>query len=228
MDPYLPNMPPGSRWAGELPHHFWDNLVDRPPEQAAMATGAELDQGRFILPVFAKNFLIDPKRRRVQDISRPEEQVDYNTALVLVTHLARAREIPPAGRMISPGEVPGGRALVAGPHALPLKPLTARFGCDPEALVRRAVELGGEEISGADVAVRLPGLPRVPMYLLLWVADEEFPAKAAPGVDAHIMHHLDLDGILSLSHLTIQRLTEPAGQGNRQGLASPRKSENRR
>jgi len=158
--------------------------------------------------VFARKYLVDPKHRWVQDISRPEERVDYNTALVLVTHLARAREIPPAGWLLSPSEVPGGRALVAGPHALPLKPLTARFGRDPEALMRRARELGGEETEGADVAVRLPGLPQVPMYLLLWVADEEFPTEVAPGVDAHIMHHLDLDGILSLSHLMVQRLTE--------------------
>jgi hypothetical protein len=45
------------------------------------------------------------------------------------------------------------------------------------------------------------------LYLLLWVADEEFPAQAAPGVDAHVLHHLDLDGLLSLSHLMVQRLT---------------------
>jgi len=202
-------MPPGSQWADELPAYFWDDLRARPPDLAAAATGAELDQGRFILPVFARPYLIDPEQRRIQDSSRPEERVDYNTALVLVTHLTRAREVPPAGRMISPGDVPGGRALIAGPHALPLTPITARFGRDPEALVRRALELGGEEISGADVAVRLPGLPRVPMYLLLWVADEEFPAEASPGLDANVLHHLDLDGILSLSHLLIQRLTEP-------------------
>ena len=208
MDPYTPKMPPGSRWADELPGYFWDNLTARALEVAASATGAELDRGRFILPVFARNYLIEPKRRQVQDIFRPGERVDYNIALVLVTHLARASEIPPAGRMISPHELPGGRALLAGPHALPMDRITERFGRDPEGLVGRARELGGERVEGADVAVRLPGLPRVPMYLLLWVEDEEFPARAQPGVDAQVVHHLDLDGLLSLSHLMIQRLTE--------------------
>jgi hypothetical protein len=208
MKPYVPQMPPGSRWADELPGHFWENLAARAPEQAAAATGAELDRGRFILPVFARPYLVDPENRRLQDLSRGEARVDYNTALVLVTHLAQAGEVAPAGRMVSFNELPGGRALVSGPHALPLDLLAKHFGGNPQALGQRALELGGAEIEGADVAVRVPGLPRVPMYLLLWLADEEFPAQAAPGVDAQVMQHLDLDGLLSLSHLMVQRLTE--------------------
>jgi hypothetical protein len=208
MKPYKPQMPPGSRWAEELPGHLWENLGARGPESAAAATGAALEKGRFILPVFARPYLVDPQNRRVEDLSQGEARVDYNTALVLVTHLAQAVDTPPAGRMISFNELPGGRALVAGPHALPLDPLAEHFGGNPQALVERALELGGEEIDGADVAVRLPGLPRVPIYLMLWLADEEFPAQAVPGVDAQVMRHLDLDGLLSLSHLLVQRLTE--------------------
>lgn len=208
MKPYVPQMPSGYQWADDLPGHFWEKLQTRAPDQAAATAGAELDRGRFILPVFARRYLVDPQNRRVYDLARAEARVDYNTALVLVTHLARAEDAPPAGRMISFNELPGGRALVAGPHALPMDLLAVRFGDNPQALVQRARELGGEEIEGADVAVRLPGLPRVPMYLLLWGADEDFPAQASPGVDDRVMQHLDLDGLLSLSHLMVQRLTE--------------------
>jgi len=208
MTVYVPNMPPGSQWADELPGHFWENLQNRPTELAAAATGAVLDQGRFMLPVFARPYLVDPARRLVQDVSHPEERVDYNTALVLVSHLTRAGDMPPAGRMLSPAELPGGRALLSGPHALPLEAVSEHFGRNPEALVLRARELGGDRCDGADVAVCLPGLPRVPLYLLLWVADEEFPAQAVPGVDAQVLHHLNLEALISLCHLMIQRLTE--------------------
>jgi hypothetical protein len=201
-------MPPGSQWADELPGQFWDSLEARPRQLAAAATGAAWEQGRFTLPVFDRPYVVDPEHRLVQDPARLGERVDYNTALVLVTHLARALEVPPAGRLISPAELPGGRALVAGPHALPMEPITDLFGQDPKALVRRTQELGGDQCDGADLAVCLPGLPQVPLYLLLWLADEEFPAQAAPGVDANVLHHLDLDGLLSLGHLMVQRLTE--------------------
>lgn len=214
MTAYVPMMPPGSRWADELPGHFWENLKKRPPELAAAATGATLDQGRFILPVFARPYLVDPKECLVQNLANPEEEVDYNTALVLITHLARAEDVIPAGRMLSPAELPGGRALFAGPHALPMQAIIESFGRQPEALVLRAQELGGQQCDGADIAVCLPGLPRVPLYLLLWLADEEFPARAAPGVDANVLHHLELDGLLSLCHLMVQRLTEGSALKN--------------
>lgn len=207
MASYVPQMPPGSRWADELPAHFWDNLRHRPPEAAAAATGATLEQGRFLLPVFSRPYLVDPKQRLIVDPSRPGRRVDYNAALVLVTHLARAEAVPPAGRMLSPAEVTGGRALLAGPHALPLETVIERFGRNPKALVHRARDLGGEKSDGGDIAVCLPGLPRVPLYLLLWLADEEFPPQVSLGMDAHVQHHLDLDGLISLCHLMIQRLT---------------------
>lgn len=68
MNPYIPNMPPGSRWADELPVHFWEKLEARPPDLTAAATGAELEQGRFILPLFARRYLkeiIDGKYQRI-------------------------------------------------------------------------------------------------------------------------------------------------------------------
>jgi len=201
-------MPPGSRWADELPGHFWHNLRHRPPEVAAAATGATLEQGRFLLPVLARPYMVDPEQRLIIDPSRPGQRVDYNTALVLVTHLARSEAVSPAGRMLSPADVTGGGALLAGPHALPLETVIERFGRDPKALVHRARDLGGEKCDGGDIAVCLPGLPRVPLYLLLWLADEEFPAQASLGLDAHVLQHLDLDGLISLCHLMIQRLTE--------------------
>jgi hypothetical protein len=91
MKPYVPRMPPGSRWADELPGHLWDNLAARPPELAAAATGAELDRGRLVLPVFAEPHLVDLHHRRVQNLARSEVRVDYNTALALVSHLTREK-----------------------------------------------------------------------------------------------------------------------------------------
>jgi len=208
MKPYKPNMAPGYEWAEDLPDLLWDDLAGRPPEEAAGATGADWAKGRFFLPVFGRRYSIDPESRRIEGVSFPEERVDYNTGVVLVTHLARARDVLPAGRMVSFKELPSGETFFSGPHALPMGPIIKRFGNDFESLVRRARELGGKEVEGGDVAVCLPGLRRVPMYVMIWKADDEFPAEAVPGVDANVMHHLALDGLFALSHLMVQRLTE--------------------
>ncbi|MBI5583382.1 MAG: DUF3786 domain-containing protein, partial [Deltaproteobacteria bacterium] len=65
---------------------------------------------------------------------------------------------------------------------------------------------GGETIDGADVALRVPGLPYVPLYLLLWRGDREFPARTLIGIDARAHFHLDLAGVLALTNLLVYRL----------------------
>ena len=54
----------------------------------------------------------------------------------------------------------------------------------------------------------VPGLPRLPLYVLLWTADEEFAARVTVGLDAHAHHQLALDGIWALTNLLAGRLLE--------------------
>jgi hypothetical protein len=86
--------------------------------------------------------------------------------------------------------------------------LARRFGKDPEALVRRAEQMGGEPIDGADCAVRIPGLPFVPLYVLLWTADEEFGARAVIGIDDRALFHLDLAGVFALTNVMVGHLAQ--------------------
>ncbi len=199
------------RWADQLPVALWQDLEQRDPEQAAAACGARREKSAFILPILGRNYRVDPGQRLVQDISRPGRRVSYQAGMILVTTLARAQDIPPSGRMITPQELPGGRFFYAGPHELPLAPITARFGHRPRDLRERARLLGGgpwEEVEGVDAAVMLPGLPRVPLYVLLWAQDQEFEARAVVGVDERAHFHLALDALWALCNILARRLCE--------------------
>jgi hypothetical protein len=45
-------------------------------------------------------------------------------------------------------------------------------------LIKRGKALGSELVSGyGDASIRIYPLPRVPITLVLWLEDEEFPAK---------------------------------------------------
>ncbi|MCA1988173.1 MAG: DUF3786 domain-containing protein [Desulfarculus sp.] len=195
------------RWADQLPAALWDDLAARSGSDAAEAASARQDDGRFHLPLLGRVYLVDANARQVREEARPHHRVDFQTGLVLVSHLARARGVPPAGRMVTPQELPGGGLFFTGPHAVNTKALEARFGSDPQALVRRAAALGGvPDQVGGDLAVRLAGLPRLPLYVLLWVGDAEFPARAVVGLDANAHHQLALDGIWALTNLMVGRL----------------------
>jgi hypothetical protein len=121
--------------------------------------------------------------------------------------------VPPAGRLITPQELPGGGLFFSGPHAIATAGLEKRFGADATALLAVAQALGGQVLEGmADLAVTIPGLPMLPLYVLLWLGDEEFSARAVVGLDAHAQHQLALDGIWALTNLLVAGLLS-AGQG---------------
>jgi hypothetical protein len=195
------------RWADQLPAALWDDLAARPAAEAAQASGAQLTGGCLRLPLLGRLYVVDPAARRIHEAARPTHRPGFQTGLVLVSHLARAIGVPPAGRLVTPQELPGGGLFFTGPHAIATAGLEASFGHDPRALLAAAQALGGQPYEGAaEVAVTVTGLPMLPLHVLLWPADEEFGARAVVGLDAHAQHQLALDGIWALTNLLVARL----------------------
>lgn len=195
------------RWADQLPDALWDDLAARPADQAAAAAGALWQDGCYHLTLAGRAYRVDPAGRGVHEAGRPEHRVGFQAGMILVSHLARALGVPPAGRMVTPQELPGGSLFFTGPHAVNTRAIEARFGADPAALVRQAAALGGAASDlGGDVAVQVPGLPHLPLFVLLWAADEEFSARAVVGLDANAHHQLALDGVWALTNLLAARL----------------------
>ncbi|MCB2187915.1 MAG: DUF3786 domain-containing protein [Deltaproteobacteria bacterium] len=200
------------RWADQMPAALWDDLDRRDPAEAARAAGGEwlpaaAPGGAVSLSMLNREYLIMPQARQVRLAARPDYRVSYQSALVLVSTLARAVEAPPSGRMVTARELPGGDLFFQGPHAIPIRPLEKRFGARPAELLERAAALGGEPWEGGDAAVKLHGLPRLPLYVLVWGDDGEFAARAVVGFDSRAPFHLALDGIWALANLMVHRLS---------------------
>jgi hypothetical protein len=88
-------------------------------------------------------------------------------------------DIPPSGRLLSPLDVKGGHRFSAGTHVLPLAAVAEKYAKDRDAFIQKGLRYGAEEVPGyGDAYLRIYPLPRVPVTLILWLEDEEFPAKA--------------------------------------------------
>lgn len=158
------------------------------------------------MPLVGIEHTVDPVRRRITRIKEPDYPVSYQSGVVLLTTLVLSSGVPPSGRMTVPQELPGGRMFFTGAHAVATEPLARAFETDPERLVDRALGAGGRIITGADVAIRVPGLPFVPLYVLLWKGDEGLPPRAVVGIDDRAHFHLDLAGIFALTNILVSRL----------------------
>jgi hypothetical protein len=93
-----------------------------------------------------------------------------------------------------------------GPHELNVGGVLERFGRDLKGFRKAAESLGGEAQSLADAAFKIPALPKVPLYYLLWEGDDEFEPRISVLFDRSIESHLSADAIWGLVALASEAL----------------------
>ena len=191
------------RWADQIPAASWIDINNRSPQQAAEAVGAVCDGKSFKLPLLGVEYTLDPVNQRIKIASNADHPVSYQAGIVLLTTLSISKGVPPSGRMAVPQELPGGRMFFTGAHAVATGPLAKRFEKATDQLLNRALKVGGELIEGADIAIRLPGLPYVPLYILYWRGVQEIPARTVIGIDDRAHFHLDLAGVFALTNILV-------------------------
>lgn len=116
--------------------------------------------------------------------------------LAVLWYMTSGKDIPATGRLIRPLDVKGGQRFFSGTHLLPLDRIEERFSRDKAAFVEQGLKFGSEIISYGDAAVRLYPLPRVPVTIILWLQDEEYPARATLFFDSTVDFQLSLSDMV--------------------------------
>lgn len=191
------------QWADQIPVDLWNNLQNGSSQQAAEMVGAVWDGNTFKMPLLGIQHVVDPANRRIKNTCHDDRPVSYQAGVVLLTTLSISKGVPASGRMTVPQELPGGQMFFTGAHAIANVPLARYIEKNPEQLVDRVLEIGGAIIEGADIALQIPGLPYVPLYILFWQGDQEIPARAVVGIDDRAPFHLDLGGVFALTNLLV-------------------------
>ena len=93
--------------------------------------------------------------------------------------------------------------FLKGSHMLPLDRIVERYGSDVQGFLMRGREFGGVQLNYGDASFRFFPFPRVPVVLLLWKKDDEFPARADLLFDSTCTIHLPPDIIWSTAMLSI-------------------------
>jgi hypothetical protein len=200
---------------------LWQALAALQPAEVARRTLAEPESGGYALAFLDRRYRVEPEAGRIGGPQADPLLEDEEFELLLLTYLTQAAEIPVEGTWISEKDLPGGSLFFRGPHALPIQPLLARFGEDLAGFRKAAEALGGSALPYGDAAYGFTALPRIPAGCLLWVGDEEFPARAGLLFDRSLARHLPLDVVLALAHCLVLRLLEAAGPAAAAGRATP-------
>ena len=143
---------------------------------------------------------------------RPAEEPGFRLCLISLLYLLYV-DTAALGPPISPLELPGATTFFQkrGPHALPSAPLEERFGRDLAGFFQVGARLGAAKLASGDGALAFQVFPKLPVEVILWEADEEFPAQVSFTVPSHLDRFWQLDAVLGLLGLVVKEMLRAAG-----------------
>lgn len=187
---------------------FWEDLAGLNQIEVCNHCLAALEApGRLTVPFFGNDLRVDLDRRKLEFPGNGGLGLAGDPLLELMTlaYLCNTGAVGLSNEMVGVKDLKEAH-FFQGPHALPLEPILARFGQDPNRFKRAAAGLNGQRLDLADLAFAFNPYPKIPIYGLLWEGDEEFPPEFKVLFDRSIEHHLQADAIWGIVHLVSKAL----------------------
>ena len=190
----------------KVPAHYWEALWEKDDELHLNARAESHPKGP-VLRFLNEYLLLDRAEHCLKYLRGSDwEPIHYPLLeLISLVFLLNANPESPEGTLVSAAELKCAH-FFQGPHELKVGSLIKRYGCDSAGFRDRAASLGGTVQEMADAAYRMPALPKVPLYYLLWEGDEEFGPRLSILFDCTVEKHLPADGIWGLVSLVSDAL----------------------
>jgi hypothetical protein len=120
---------------------------------------------------------------------------------------AHSQEEPPeTSELLSFAHLHGGRAFQRAFVERAVRPIAKKFGADCRMLREAASLLNGRELEYGDCSFRIQSLPRVPIFIILHEASDEFSAASNILFDSSINHYISTEEASIIGYLTAARL----------------------
>jgi hypothetical protein len=187
----------------------WALLAEAEPGIICQRADVQYDfvANKFILQSFGQQVFVDVSNFTISSPTALGDQLlhrqGYFFDLACLWYLGKAKNKPLSGRLASPASLSGGEIFQKGTHVLPLDQIASKYGNDLEGFYKRGAELGGQQLEHGDASLLLHPFPRVPVTLILWEPDEDFPARVDMFFDATCEQHLPTDVIWSTAMTSV-------------------------
>ena len=121
---------------------------------------------------------------------------DSWSKIIIYDYIRRKGSKPLTGSWVTLGHFPNTASHVKAFQRSAEEKVAATFNTNMNGLKARCKEFGGRECRGkmkADYVYRFNLLPRIPLYLCFWAADEEFSASCKLFLDSSAEAYIDIE-----------------------------------
>lgn len=172
------------------------------------------DKKQYSVTIWGDRYLIDPFGSSFDTSSITNPQPHEYFYLFILYYLLRIKDFPLVDEWISEKDLPGGPTFFRGPHLVPTHLISETFGNDIDAFSAWCKKQGGIPIDMGDAAFRFQITPDIPVVVLYWLGDEDFPAEAKILFDKSIAEQLPLDIVFALVVAVCDRVSSGRSEGS--------------
>lgn len=190
---------------------YFQELAEQDPKDICRRTLCKYDDNNhsYILPVWGDDYAIIPNELKIDRDTTNSQGPHDLFYLFIIYYLLNSKELDTCSEWISEKDIPGGVTFFRGPHEIPTNLITNRYSNDIDEFRKRCEQLHGVPLDMADAAYSFKITSKIPVAVLYWVGDEDFPPESKILYDKTITEHLTLDIIFSLAVEICARIGRP-------------------
>lgn len=167
--------------------------------------GAErVHEGQLKLKFIGQEYFVDEKGQI--SVAVGSEDTSLAVKILILHYLVNAEGIPVQNKPISFKELPGGAIYITPFTNRAIRPLTVIFGANPAGLINTGKLIGAEPVKMGDAAIKVSVFPNVPVTLVLWGGDEEFPPSGNILFDISASAYLPTEDFAVLASMLVLKL----------------------
>ncbi len=187
----------------------WEVLEKQRPADVCRRALTTFDEttGLYTMSSFGRSFSISVRDKKIESQSPDGDvllkKLGYFFSPSVLWYLTAAKDIPLTGQLVKPMNLKGGHLFFRGSHVLPVDRVAVQFANDKDGFLRKGFDLGGEQAEHGDASLRVFPFPKIPVTLILWLRDDEFPPRVDLLFDSTCESHLPLDVIWSIAMMSL-------------------------
>jgi hypothetical protein len=177
-----------------------------PLEDISRCSGYSIAENSILVDFIGGRYKVEYPDGNFKPVVGSDSELPIFAQILVLHYLANLTDSTDVGTLISYKELPGGSIYINPFTHRAIDPLVRIFGAKPESLLEAAAHLGGKPNGLGDVGVTIRVFPRIPVTLVLWRADDEFPASGNILFDASAPLILPTEDFAVLASLVVGAL----------------------
>ena len=185
-------------------------LSNMKAEEICRNSGASrIDDDRILIHYLNRPYHVALSTGEIS-LKEKEENVPIKDQILILHYLTQAKGTPFTNKIITYGQIGGGKFYVPVFIKRNIDPLLKSFSHRPELLFELAQRIGGTKATYGDVSISIDAFPRVRIFFILWKGDDEVSPNGTILFDGNIPHYLSSEDVCVLTETLVWKLVRMA------------------